>query len=84
MSKTKVMKKMMIAVVAVMLMSGAVFAQDNVRKEAKMAAKDMKKDAKHMKKDAKRAGDDVKADAAKDMKKMNKSVKKEAKKIDNR
>ena len=69
------MKKMMIAAVAVMLMTGAAFAQDHtMKKDAKMAHKEMKHDAKMMKHDAKKAGDETKADAAKAMKKESKKV----------
>ena len=69
------MKKMMIAAAAVMLMTGAAFAQDHtMKKDAKMAHKDMKHDAKMMKHDAKKAGDGAKVEAAKTMKKETKKV----------
>ncbi len=53
------MKTVMMAALAVVLMSGAAFAQDDVKK----ANKAMKKEAKQMKKDAKKVGDDTKIKA---------------------
>jgi pentapeptide MXKDX repeat protein len=70
------MKKLLIAAVAALLMSGAAFAQDDMKKDAKAEHKKMKHDAKMMKKEAKSTGDDMKADAAKDMKKDAKAMKK--------
>jgi len=70
------MKKLMIVAVAALLTSGAAFAQDDMKKDAKAEHKHMKKEAKMMKKEAKSAGDDAKADAAKDMKKEAKAMKK--------
>jgi ABC-type enterochelin transport system substrate-binding protein len=64
------MKKGICLIAAVLLMAGASFAQD-----------DMKKDAKQAKKEVKAAGNDVKADAAKGTKHMHKSVKKTEKKV---
>ena len=71
------MKKVMIAAVAVLMMSGAAFAQDAMKKEAKME----KKDAKMMKHEAKKAGDYPKAEEAKMEKKDAKMMKHEAKKM---
>jgi len=64
------MKKLMIAAVAVLLMSGTAFSQDD-----KAAQKAMKKEAKAMKKEAKKAGDGMQADSAKAMKHMHKKMK---------
>ncbi len=69
------MKKLMIAAVAILLMSGAAFAQDDTKKADKMAQKDMKKEAKAMKKEGKREGNSMKADSGKAMKHMHKSMK---------
>lgn len=69
------MKKIMIFAVAVLLMSGAAFAQDETKKEAKMEQKQMKKDAKAMKKEGKMEGNSMKADSGKALKKMHKSMK---------
>lgn len=77
------MKKALIFAVATLLMTGAAFAQDEGKKDAKAYHKEMKKDAKQMKKDAKQEAD-VKVDAAKDMKKTHKAMKKVAKKTDSR
>ncbi|GAB2598437.1 hypothetical protein [Spirosoma areae] len=74
------MKKLMIIATATLLMTGAAFAQDKVKKEAKMEMKEMKHDAKMEKKEAKMKGDHMKADAAKEMKHDAKMMKKTAKK----
>ena len=77
------MKKLMIAIVAVLLVTGGAFAQDKPKKEAKMEMKEMKHDAKMAKKEAKMEGDHMKADAAKEMKHDAKMMKKDTKKMSN-
>ncbi|QDK80082.1 hypothetical protein EXU85_16290 [Spirosoma sp. KCTC 42546] len=69
------MKNAMIFAVAILLMSGTAFAQDETKKEAKMEQKQLKKDAKAMKKEGKKEGNEMKADSGKAMKKMHKSMK---------
>ncbi len=68
-------EKIVIAAVAILLMSGAAFAQDDIKKADKMARKEMKKEAKAMKKEGKREGNSMKADSGKAMKHMHKSMK---------
>ncbi|GAB4014472.1 hypothetical protein GCM10028808_36990 [Spirosoma migulaei] len=70
----RLMKKLMIAAVAVLLMSSVAFAQDDMKKDQKK----MKHDAKAMKHDAKKSGNDMMADSAKSMKKNAKMMKKQS------
>lgn len=71
------MKKLIFVVATLLLMSGAAFAQDVNKKEAKKTAKMAKKEAKEMKKDA----DHMDKEASKDMAKTTKKAAKKAKKI---
>ena len=70
-----IMKTLLIATMAIFLMTSASFAQDNTKKADKMAQKEMKKEAKAMKKEGKKEGNEMKADSGKALKHMHKTMK---------